>query len=46
MKKYKIKRGNIRGIILAKSIDPDLYQTLKRETNIEARSYYFSIELK
>jgi hypothetical protein len=46
MKKYKIKRGNIKGIILAKSIDPELYQTLKKETNIEARTYYFSIELK
>jgi hypothetical protein len=45
-KKYKIKAQNMTGIILAKSIDPDLYKALSRATNIESRTYFFSVELK
>lgn len=46
IKKHKIKHKNIRGVILAKSIDPELHQALRRESNIEAKTYSFSIEIK
>lgn len=46
VKKYKITSQNMTGVILAKSIDPDLYKALRKESNIEARTYFFSIDLK
>jgi len=45
IKKYGIKYKNIKGIIIAGSIDPKLYQALKNESDIEAKTYFFSIEL-
>lgn len=45
-KKLKIKPHEITGVILAKSIDPELYKALNDEPNLEARTYFFSIELK
>lgn len=46
MRASKIKPQNIKGVILAKSIDPELYLALRNEPNIEAKTYFFSIELK
>lgn len=46
MKASKIKLQDIKGVILAKSIDPELYQALRNKPNIEAKTYFFSIELK
>lgn len=46
MKACRKKPETIKGIILAKSIDPELEKALSREPNIEARTYFFSIGLK
>lgn len=45
-KKYKIDSANIKGVILSKSIDPALARALTKETNITAKTYYFSIDMK
>lgn len=46
IKKHKIDPNEIKGIILAKSIDPELQQALANEPNIEAKTFFFSIEMK
>lgn len=48
IKKYKLRATNIRGVILARSIDPKLSVDLQLEKkyNIETRTYSFSIDFK
>ena len=46
IKKYKIDADKIKGVILAKSIDPELSKALKNEPDIEAKTYFFSIGMK
>jgi hypothetical protein len=46
IKKYKITPKDITGVILARSIDPELYKALRGEPRIQAKTYFFSIDLK
>lgn len=46
MKACRKKPETLKGIILAKSIDPELEKALSGEPNIEAKTYFFSIGLK
>jgi len=46
IEKHRIRLKDIEGVILAKSIDPELAKALSKEPRISAKTYFFSIELK